>query len=315
MFACNMLMKRKNRLFLTLVLVGLAIFVAVAGISLYVGWNLTHPPRQAVQENPLQYGMKYQGIAFKSELDGLGLKGWYIPSENADSQNASRTIIFVHGYNSMRSMKQIGALKLSSALHSRNYNLLLFDLRNSGESEESVTSIGAFEKYDLLSAIRFVKAKKPSGKIALIGWSMGAVTAILAAGECADVQAVVADSPFADLEEYLKLNLRIWSGLPNFPFTPIIMHSIPVIEGIDLSTVSPRRAVANLKKHQSLFLIHSRADEDISYENSVMIHKLVPKEVFSELWITEKVEHIRSYPRYREEYETRVINFLDASLR
>ena len=50
----------------------------------------------------------------------------------------------------------------------------------------------------------------------LLGFSMGASTAILAAAESQDVDAVIADSPFSDLTSYLDENLSVWSNLPSF---------------------------------------------------------------------------------------------------
>lgn len=285
------------------------VFIIVL-ISVYVGFNLTKPKREGIEKTPKDYGLLYEKILFNSFNDDTLLKGWWIPSQENKKINENKgTVIFAHGYGNSRCLKDISILNLAKTLVQEGYNVLTFDFRASGESNGKICSIGEKEKFDLLSAIEFAKKHKKSKDIYLIGWSMGAVVAILAGVESKYVKGIIADSPFANLKDYVKENLPKWSNLPKIPFTPIILGIIPILLKVKVDNVSPVKAVANLKdKH--LLLIHSKDDTTIPYSDSKVIYEGVKDKRFVHIWLTKKAKHIRSYVMYKDEYERKILSFL-----
>ncbi len=299
-----------SRIFIGAVILLALCIIIVIGISIYVGRNLTHPARCEIKENPDQYGLTYEDVSFNSQFDNVKLEGWWIPAKKETSGNdTQKAVIFSHGYGSSRDISSIHVLGLAKRLTSEGYNVLLFDFRNSGKSEGNLTSVGLFEKYDLLSAIEFAKKEKNINNIALIGWSAGAAVSINAGVEVPEVKAIIADSPFADLFEYLKENLPVWSNLPNFPFTPIIMKSMVMMYDLKPEEVSPYKSASKLED-RNLMLIHSKDDTSIGYENSQIISSYVKDKSKVEVWLTEKARHIESYLMEPQEYEKRVVDFL-----
>jgi len=286
-------------------------FGGTLAISTYVGWNLTHPVHNKIVETPVKYDLKYENISFNSQLNAVELKGWWIPAQNNNIViNSNKTVIFAHGYKDTRDISKIHALALAKRIAQEGYNVMLFDFCNSGESAGKVTSVGLFETKDMLSAIEYAKVNKKSEKISLIGWSMGAAVSIMAGTESPYVSTIIADSSFSDLYTYLQTNLPIWSNLPNYPFTAEIMSLFPVVEKMDPKKVSPYKAINNLGSRK-LLLIHSKDDKSIPYENSVQIYNSVRDKSNTELWLTDKADHIRSYLLYKNDYENRVISFLN----
>jgi Prolyl oligopeptidase family. len=286
-------------------------FGTTIGISIYVGWSLTHPAHNKIVETPVKYDLKYENVSFNSKLDAVDLKGWWIPAQKNNSiTNSGKTVIFAHGYKDTRDLSKIHALALAKRIAQEGYNVMMFDFRNSGESGGEATSVGLFETYDMLSAIEYAKVNKKSEKISLLGWSMGAAVSIIAGTESPYVNTIIADSPFSDLDTYLKTNLPVWSDLPSFPFTAEIMSLFPVIERMNPKKVTPYKAVDNIG-NKKLFLIHSKDDKSIPYENSIQIYNSVKDKSNTELWLTDKADHIRSYLLYKNEYENRVITFLN----
>ncbi|UZW14837.1 alpha/beta hydrolase [Clostridium pasteurianum] len=286
-------------------------FSITLSISIYVGWNLTHVVHGKIIETPVKYNLKYENISFDSQLDGTNLKGWWISAQNNNILiNSKKTVIFAHGYRQTRDLSKIHDLVLAKRFAKEGYNCMLFDFRNSGQSDGKVTSVGLFETYDMLSAIKYAKQNKNSSSISLIGWSMGAAVSIMAGTKSKDVKKIIADSSFADLETYLKTNLSVWSNLPNFPFTIEIMSTLPVIEGLDPEKVSPQKTVKNLED-KKLFLIHSKADTDVPYKNSVQIYNNVKNKANVQLWLTNKASHMKSYLLYKTEYEDKLVKFLN----
>lgn len=305
----------KTKLSKTILILLLSILLCIFIISIYVGLNLITPKRDMINKTPKDYGLNYENVSFNSKHNNVLLKGWWIPAQNSNKETKSKkTIIFSHGYGDNRALMDIEVINLAKRLCKEDYNVLVFDFRGEGESEGKIVTLGAFEKYDLLSAIDFAKNTKHSEKIGLIGWSMGAATSLLVGENSKDVQAIVADSPFSSLKGYLKENLPYWTKLPNFPFTPIILGVLPGIININIKSVDAINAVSKYKDKE-LLLIHGKGDTVIPYTESEKIYKSCKNKSHIKLWITDKADHIRSYKMYKNLYEENVVNFFNNSLK
>ena len=105
--------------------------------------------------------------------DGLKLRGLFY------DRGGETTVLFCHGY-------QGGPEELTgiaSPLCAAGFNALLIYQRGHNKSEGSFFTMGVRERYDVLDWIDWINARKPGGKIALYGWSMGAATVMGALGE------------------------------------------------------------------------------------------------------------------------------------
>ncbi|AYK05599.1 alpha/beta hydrolase [Brevibacillus laterosporus] len=306
------------------------VIVFLVVISMYVGHKLLHPRRKPINVHPEDYGLPaYDCITFPSR-DQLQMKGWYFSAAKhreallnqidkgtaeAKQENNSvqplrnATIIVAHGYSQNRLEQHLPALTLAKSFIEAGYDTLLFDFRNAGESEGNLTTIGLEEQKDLLGAIDFATNYAPDHSIGLIGFSMGAATALLVAGEDERVNAVVADCPFALLSDYLSNNLPVWTRLPSFPFTSIILTVIPILVGASPKQVKPIEAV---KRYGSrpLLLIHGREDKTIPYKESEKLYEAAMHPE-AELWLVPEADHVRCYTRDRALYSRRVIQFFD----
>lgn len=275
---------------------------AVLGISSYVGWNLTHPLRQALDSNPEAVGLSYQEVSFPSREDRLQIKGWFIKAPGS-----SKTVIFAHGYRKNRLQNDVPLLPIAKFMIGKGYNVLMFDFRNSGESEGRLTSVGQYEIRDLLGAVDYVLQLPGQRQVLLYGFSMGASTAIVAAAREPAVGAVIADSPFADLKAYLNENLSIWSGLPTIPFNQAFFLSVPLLTGVDPSSVSPVREIASLNR-RPLLLIHGEADLDVPIRNSEMLCQAYPA---ARLLRVAGGAHVKNYQAGPAGYLQALEDFLD----
>ena len=193
------------------------------------------------------------------------------------------------------------------------YTLILIDFRNHGKSEGTITSYGFYEKLDLLGAIRYLRECGFSGRIGILGASMGASIAILAAAECDEISAVVLDSPFASLkkistewacqltrcpEAILQLSIRMaycWLYLAHRFWVP---------------EIEPAAMARTLRC--PVFVIHGAADRKIPASHSHEIFENLPGE--KELWIVNDAGHLEVYLRHAPEYEQRVLNFFQKNL-
>nr|MBO2476393.1 alpha/beta hydrolase [Bacillota bacterium] len=300
---------RRRNTWLWRALAGLMVLAvaAVVGVSVYVGWSLSHPAPRPVDRTPAEVGLAYESVAFPA-TDGLTIRAWFLPAEDSSS-----TIIMAHGYTSNRLSPSLPALELARAFVDAGFNVLMFDFRNSGESEGDVTTLGYHEVKDIYGAVDWLKSEKPAQaqRIGLIGFSMGATTAILAAANEPRIEAVVADSPFSDLRDYLSVNMPVWTGLPNFPFTWLIITLLPPLIGLDTDAVSPIAVVPYLK--QPLLLIHTEGDDAIPSSESRRLFEAA-RPGLAELWIVPGTRHVGARQVDPAAYDRRVIGFFEKTL-
>ncbi|MBS4198266.1 alpha/beta hydrolase [Bacillus sp. FJAT-49732] len=294
---------------LTIIIISIIIaltLIVCSAISAYTGLNLLRPDKKTIDVSPSDIGFNYQDIKILSEDGETKLSGWVLDPEVQPKMN----LIFAHGYGENRIEEGMPFFSLADVLIKKGYRIITFDFRHSGNSEGDMTTIGIKEKLDLLGVINWTKNnyKEPIG---LLGVSMGASTSLLAGAESKDVIAVVADSPFSDLHDYLKENMTKWSDLPSFPFTPLILTIIPLMTNLDLYDASPINLLNKLANRPVLF-IHNSGDDLIPYSESEKMVQKYP-ESFS-FWLTDGDGHVESYKQNSDEYIKRVDEFFESAL-
>jgi fermentation-respiration switch protein FrsA (DUF1100 family) len=236
-------------------------------------------------------------VSFRTK-DGLLLRGWWLPAPEA-----KRTVIALHGHRGARHH----CVGIGAALWRTGANVLLFDHRGRGSSEGELMSLGHFETVDALAAMGYVHSRTPGLRLGLIGYSMGAVVALMSAARDKRVRAVVADSPFASERELVRALLRKQTGPLHRPIagvTELLLHYDP-------GEVQPLRDVANIAPCATLF-IHGLLDETCDAENSLRLYGAAgdPKE----LWLLEGAGHCDAYFADREAYCERVAAFFEEYL-
>ena len=171
--------------------------------------------------------------------DGVRLAGWYIPAAKAGKTAA--TIVLAHADGKDKSEM----LAWAKPLHA-DYNLVLFDFRNHGQSSGSTTTLGVREVLDLQAVIDWIVKTKPPTSIAVLGVSMGGATAIDEAATDTRVEAVILDSTHATLVSALQAQLES-RGFPlALPAAWSILLGGLLRTGEDLSLADPVQAMDHI---------------------------------------------------------------------
>jgi len=257
-------------------------------------------PRTIDRETtPAAYNLSYDTISF-STADGQTLAGWWIPAE----QDTGKTVIAGHGYPTSKS----DIIEMVNFLH-KDYNLLLFDFRYFGDSTGSYTTIGHDEQQDVTAAIDYVKETHPDHSIALYGFSMSAATFIAANDRRVD--AIIADSPYASLQQQLEQVYWLFPGPLKQPFVWTTALLARTFLGFWPAAVSPAATVTD--QASPLLLIHGTADSNIPASNSRTIYQNANQSM-TELMIVEGAGHVRSQHIEPERYRQTVRSFLNTHL-
>jgi fermentation-respiration switch protein FrsA (DUF1100 family) len=294
-------MARKMRNLLVFGLAWFAFLLLVAFVLWlpYVkAYGLVHPARNVPDRFPHAV---YQNVQFTTD-DGLTLKGWYIPPKNG------ALVILVHGLYGNRTE----LLDEADFITAAGYGALLFDLRNHGESEGNVSTMGLDEVRDVEAAVAF--ARQTGGQnlpIAVFGHSMGASAVLLAAAEGSEIRAIIAESAFSSVEENITEGVHELTGLPPFPFAPLVVFFGEREAGVNIRSMRPVDIVGQLSP-RPLLLIHGELDALILAENSRRLFAAAhePKE----LYILPNAGHGGFLQAAPEEYPRRILDFLKKCL-
>jgi uncharacterized protein len=283
---------------------GLALGAPAVGVSLttLASWvtarRITAPgPREDKFVTPWELGILYEDVAFGTE-DGLLLRGWWLPAPQA-----KMTVIALHGHRGARHH----CVGIAAALWRRGANVLLFDHRGRGSSEGDFMSLGYFETLDAFAAVGYALSRAPGLPLGLIGYSMGAAVALMAAARDERVGAVVADSPFAFERGLIGALLRKQMGPLHPPVVALTERLLPY----DPGKVAPLREVAKIAPRASLF-VHGLLDETCDPNDSLRLYEAAgdPKE----LWLLGEADHCGAYFADREAYCERVGSFFEEHL-
>lgn len=188
----------------------LALLGALAGLvvvfALFMVRQMVRPTRQPLWATPRDAGMDYEDVEFPAR-DGLRLSGWLIPA----GVEGRPAVVLVHGWPwnrlgeaannllaNISGATPVDLLRLAHRLHQEQYNVLMFDLRNHGQSAESAgVTFGLQESNDLLGALDFLEGRGDvaQAQIGVVGFSMGANTVLYALPNTERIRAAVAVQP------------------------------------------------------------------------------------------------------------------------
>lgn len=299
------------------VILAIAILLFIAAVTLivvsaYKSWQLLHPDKRPIDAFSSNIMPEYRDINFRGEDSTIVLKGWLF-----QVKNSSRAVILVHSYGKNRLQFGVDTVDLIKEFMNRGYNVITFDLRNSGESDGKDCTFGYYEKDDVKAAIRYAR-RQGYKDITLMGFSTGASAAIMACSESTledstpMVDAVIADSPYSDLRNYFYSSLHRWTGTPPFLFNRTTAFAFSVTGGFRLKDASPV-SVITAENVPYLMLMHSRNDDLIPVINSIELYQKYSglNASGSEFWQTEYEGHASGYMEDRDKYIERVFSFLD----
>ncbi len=299
-------MPPKTLKLLTFGLISLVIALVVSfaiEIPYLKAYNLVHPEHKPLNRFPKDVGIdEYEDVQFVTS-DGLTLKGWYIAPKNG------AVVIFVHGLGADR----LDLLDEAGFIVAEGYGALLFELRAHGESEGRVSTLGYYEPRDVHAAVDFVQHRAGSATLlALFGHSMGAGTTLLAATQIPAIHAVIVESAFTTLEDNISDGVKALTGLPSFPFAPLIVFFCERETGVDLRSVRPIDVVGQISPSAVLF-IHGARDGTIPVRNAQALYAAAKEP--KQLYILPGAGHGGFLQAEPEIFPKTILTFLKTSLK
>ncbi len=275
---------------ISVVLAALGALVALAGY-------LWVKPLRLLLAQPIPVAVSVEAVYFPSR-DGTRLHGLYMAG-----RAGFPVLLLCHGY-----FKTVAEpFELARQLNRLGYQVFLIDFRACGLSDGRFTTLGYREVHDLLGAVDYLRARLGDLPIGVLGISMGAVAAIMAAPECPHIRAMVVDSAYADLESAIRKKL---ADILRLPFLVALgWVSIRVGEWMSQGKVAAVRAVDYVGRFapRPLLIIYGELDDYLPPDHPQRLFDAAnePKE----LWLAPGSAHAMARLDHPREYVQRVQAF------
>jgi fermentation-respiration switch protein FrsA (DUF1100 family) len=281
----------------------LAIAIAVTVLSSCIviwgiGVNATRPRPQKIGEIPAD--LTGRDVQFNSQ-SGSMLRGWFIPGIKGKG-----IVILMHGVQGNR----LTMLNRGRFLARAGYSVLLFDFQAHGESSGKYITFGYLESKDAQAAVEFLHQNNQHEKIGVIGVSMGGAASLLATPPL-EVDALILESVYPTIEEAISDRITIHLGTFGTIFTPLFTYQLKPQARVSPEELRPieKAAKVTIPKY---FIFgtedrHTRIDES----RRLYAHSADPKEA----WAVDGAAHVDLHEYSKDEYERRVLDFLERHLR
>ena len=266
------------------------------------------PGRRPLLATPDDEALPWESLTIPSPAGPL--PAWFIPARGGAPGPG---VVLVHGWESSRARM----LPNARFLHAAGFHTLLFDVRGHGENPPEVLPISGGEfGADAAAAVAVLRRRPEVTSVGLLGHSMGAVGAVLAAASEPGVAALVATAipahPRLLTRRTFELaGLRI-PGPVALPLAWLTMHVYLRPRGHRPGRVNALRAIRGFPG--PLLVVHGSADEIVSLRHAELLVRSARarSDREAELFVIPGGRHSWLYesPAYRE----RIAGFLASHL-
>lgn len=229
-------------------------------------------PQRKHSKTPSEINLAFEEVSIPT-LNNKKLYGWLFRKKPS-----LPTVILVHGWgrNVERMMPYI------EQLHDSGFNLLTFDARHHGNSDNDGHSTMKKFAEDIISSINFVvnQTEISNPDFGLIGLSIGGGASIYASANDQRIKSVITVGAFANPLEIMRLQLKS-NHIPYKPIGWLLLKYLENKVGFKLNDIAPEKHIKN--SEAKFLLIHGAKDETIPVSH---LHRLAKagKEKNIETW-------------------------------
>jgi len=194
--------------------------------------------------------------------NGKSLFGWFIPADER-----APALVVMHGWSGNAEMM----LPLAAPLHGAGYSLLFLDARcHGGSDDDSFASLPRFAE-DIEAGLAWlaVQPEVDPGALGVIGHSVGAGAALLAASRREGIRSVVSIAAFA----HPAAMMRRWLRAMHIPFWPLgayILAYVQRVIGHRFDAIAPSCSITRVAC--PVLLVHGLADPTVPVAEARQIH-------------------------------------------
>lgn len=277
-----------------------ALGFAMAGFMTSIKGQTLDEARQWQSE---RYDISWYDEMEKLDYEVAGEDGYILHTQVlVNPVPTDKYVILSHGYTDNR----IGSLKYARLYLALGFNCVVYDLRGHGLNAPTFCTYSLRERKDLLAQIKDARARFPDAAVLGIhGESLGAATSVGVLEYQPEIDFVVADCGFAEIEPILRAGIAR-SHMPDFLYA-LTRLCAKLRFGYDFADMRPIDAL-NGNAIPILF-IHGENDNFIPCEHSRRMHAANPAP--GALYIVPNARHAQSVFEDTEGYQAHLEAFLD----
>jgi dipeptidyl aminopeptidase/acylaminoacyl peptidase len=268
-------------------------------------WLLNRSIRRALAaprifEQGRPEGLPWREVSVPAQK-GKRLFGWFIPAPGRGP-----ALVVMHGWGGNAEMM----LPLAAPLHAAGYSLLLVDARCHGRSDDdSFASLPRFAE-DIESALDWLAGQPEidARRLGVLGHSVGAGAALLAASRRPGVRAVVSLAAFAHPAAMMKRWLAS-NRVPYWPFGAYVLAYVQRVIGHPFTDIAPCNTIARVSC--PVLLVHGSEDETVPVAEARQIFAARASEAVELLIVSGSHD---DYGEIEQQFAA-VRDFLDRALR
>ncbi|PPE05454.1 alpha/beta hydrolase [Williamsoniiplasma lucivorax] len=262
----------------------------------------------------IDYWKLTNNVTFASK-DGIKIAA----SVCLNEKPSNKWIVAMHGYNSSR----FEVLYLVWHYRELGYNIITFDFRNHGASENDAVTWGFKEKWDMIATIEWLISAYQVDEMGLIGTSMGGFTLnyfSLTEPELikkANIRWGISDSAYMSAPKQLEKIVYENSPkiLKNFG-KETLKNMMKIYEkeyGADLTNLDYLSMIKPKEKHFPILYIHNRGDRITNYLDSFRMWNTknnLEETTINELIIFDGTHHTKAMIEHTKEYKEKSLLFV-----
>jgi fermentation-respiration switch protein FrsA (DUF1100 family) len=260
------------------------------------------------------YGIASERVTLKTD-DALSIAAW---RTRADEPRG--TMILLSG---MVNPSVTAFFGYANMLAEHGWDCLLIEMRARSESEGEEIGLGMTEWLDVKAGVDFLAHDDAAADlpIAVMGTSMGAGVAIIAAGEIPEIDAVISISAFSSWANLFAESMAM-SGIPKAIGVldkPFVNLYLGLRYGFDAVSYSPLNGIAKLGD-RPILLMHSTQDSQVPFSEFERLQsRASAHQIDATTFIREGDEHFVCYDEYVDDpsldapFSSAVLDFLDIS--
>ena len=240
-----------------------------------------------------------------TSFDNKKLKGYFVKNE----KETNITIILVHGYHSAPFFDfSIGYQEY----YKMGFDLLFVEQRAHEHSEGRFTTFGIKERFDVRDWTHYAQNRFPNNEIILAGVSMGSASVLFSLNLdlAKNVKACICDCGFSDATIEIAWRLNHNPKKIHYFVVSLLNIYMKLFEDITLKDTNAFIALKDNKL--PILLAHSKTDKVVPYFMSEDIYKAIT--TYKDFIRVENARHAQSFLRDRQNYLTKLNNFLDKVL-
>jgi alpha-beta hydrolase superfamily lysophospholipase len=194
-------------------------------------------------------------------------------------------------------------------LDAAGYSIVMIDLQAHGESTGQQITYGHLERYDAQAAVEYARQAHPDEPVAVLGVSLGGAAALLASP--LGIDALILESVFPDITDAIHNRVALNLGLLAFIPTQLLLVQLKPRLGIAASELRPIEYLPQV--NCPILIISGIEDRRTTAAETEQMFATAKQP--KELWMVPDASHVDLHRASPEEYETRVLGFLDQHIR